>query len=128
MIGAIARSRVMAWALCLAGIAFCAFVSFFEGEGGFSLSFFVCIFGPWLLLAALCVWWRSSRGLIAAGVLLLMCEIYIYVDVVIAPSGSHGDALAYFAKPFLQVFLLLPIGLVTGWIGDKLAALKPNSS
>jgi hypothetical protein len=122
MIGAMTRSRVVAWVLCGAGVALSAFVGFVEGEGTsdwlFPLAF---VIGPWLVLAALCVWWRSSRGLVAAGVLLLACEIYIYYGVIIAPESSM-DVFAYMVKPFLQVLLLLPLGLLAGWVGDKLAA------
>lgn len=59
--------------------------------------------------------------LVAAGALLLAFEIYIYHGVFIAPQSST-DALAYIPKPFLQVLVLLPIGLGMGWVADRLAA------
>lgn len=127
MIPVITRSRVLAWVLCVAGIALSAFVSFVEGEGASDWLFpLVFVIGPWLVLAAFCLWWRSSRGLVAAGVLLLACEIHLYYAAIIAPQSSL-DVLAYMAKPFLQVLLLLPVGLLVGWVGDKLAALDLKS-
>jgi hypothetical protein len=124
MIPVIGRSRVLAWVLCVAGIALSAFVGFVEGEGTsdwlFPLAF---IIGPWLVLAAFCLWWRRSRGLATAGLLLLASEIYIYYSVIIAPQSST-DALVYMVKPFLQVLLLLPVGLLVGWVGDKLVAYE----
>lgn len=126
MIPVITRSRVLAWALCVAGVALSAFVSFVEGEGTTDSVFpLIFVMGPWLVLCAFCLWWRSSRGLIAAGVLLLGCEIWVYYDVFIAPESSTV-ALAYLAKPFLQVLLLLPVGLLAGWVGDRLESEAAN--
>ena len=126
MIPVITRSRVLAWVLCVAGVGLSAFVGFVEGEGASDWLFpLLFVIGPWLVLAALCVWWRSSRGLVAAGMLLLACEICIYYGVIVAPESSM-DVFAYVVKPFFQVLLLLPVGLLAGWVGDKLAALNPK--
>jgi uncharacterized membrane protein SirB2 len=75
MIGVTTPSRLLAWALCLAGVALSAFVSFVKGEGeGDWLFPLIFVIGPWLVLAAFCLRWRSSRGLVAAAAFLLAFE------------------------------------------------------
>jgi hypothetical protein len=42
--------------------------------------------------------------------------------IVLAAPESPMDVFAYMVKPFLQVLLLLPVGLLAGSVGDRLAA------
>lgn len=117
-------SRRLALALCLAGTIFAVFVAFFKQQAPTSSGWWfpvVFVVGPWLALDVLFAWWKSSRGIVAAGVLLLALELYIFYGVFIDPRSST-DALAYVSKPAIQLFVLLPLGLLMGWIGDKLAA------
>lgn len=113
-------SRHLALALCLAGTAFAVFVAFFKQQAPSSGWWFPMAFviGPWLVLDAFFAWWKSARGIAAAGALLLALEVYIFYGVFIDPESST-DALAYVAKPALQVFVLLPLGLLIGWVMDK---------
>lgn len=127
MIEAMTRSRLVAWALCVVGLVVVGVITFVDMEVPdaevassmfFSLAF---VASPWLVFAAFCRRWKSDLGVVVAGALLLAFELYVYHGVFIDPRSSTA-ALAYVTKPFIQVFGLLPLGLVVGWVGDRLVA------
>lgn len=113
-------SKFIGLTLSLAGTLFAAFVAFFKQQSSSGNLWFPVIFilGPWLVLDALWMWWRSSRGIVAAAILLLISELFVYYGVFLV-SESSTDAIAYVFKPALQLLFLLPLGIFIGWVQDK---------
>jgi hypothetical protein len=116
---------MVAWVMCVVGFAIVGVIAFVEADVSddnlSTVLLMVAFMGsPWLVFAAFCRRWESDIGVVAAGVLLLGFELFIYRDVFIDPKSSTAP-LAYVVKPFIQVLLLLPLGLGLGWIGDRRA-------
>jgi hypothetical protein len=110
----------MAIIFALSGTMLTLFVTFFKRAGAHSDLWFPFFFvlGPWLLLDVILIRLRWMRGVAIAGGLMLALEALIYFLVFVNPQSST-DALAYVLKPWVQVLVFLPIGLLVGRLIDK---------
>jgi len=105
--------------LLAAGTLFSLYVDVIK-TGGNSHTMFadIVLVGPWIFLIALYVLFRKASGFAIAAALMLACEIWVYLVVFVTPKHST-DALAYLAKPALQLLILVPIGLGIGYLIEK---------
>jgi len=96
-----------------AGTILALFIILFKSAGNTSSPWFMLYYvtGPWLILDALFFWLKQFRGIAISGALMLALEIAIYYSVFISPHSSTAP-LVYIVKPFLQLLLILPFGLL----------------
>ena len=114
-------SKNLAIVLSVVGTMFSLWIAIFEtATPSVELGSVLEIAGPWLLLDVLllCLHWYRGFAWAATGMLLL--ELLIYWGVFVSPKSST-DAIAYVFKPFIQVLILLPIGLIVGRLLDRRA-------
>jgi hypothetical protein len=111
------RSRTVAIALALLGIAFAAFVEYGttrapDIERSFAL--FVFEAGPWALLLVLAMLSPYACAMATIGVILLALDFYAYYVVFIAPQNDTS-AVIYLYKP-LQGLALVAMGMLAGFL------------
>jgi hypothetical protein len=114
------KATHIAIAMAGMGTLLALFVILFKRDGQSSSVWpaFFFIAAPWVVLDVLLVWLRWMRGIAIAGILMLALEVLLYVGVFLAPQSST-DAVVYAFKPGVQIFILLPIGLLIGRAMDK---------
>lgn len=120
------KPKQLATIFLLSGTFFALYVALFKLENGasgiwFSLQYVV---GPWLVLDLIFVWLRWVRGIAIAAGLMLSMEFFVYFVIFVNPQSST-DAVAYLIKPFVQLLVFLPIGLLIGRVMDS-HATKEN--
>lgn len=74
---------------------------------------FLMLVGPWVLLLILYSKKIKSIAIFAAAVPMLVSELFAYYTTVINSEGSTA-ALIYAVKPFFQLILFIPFGLLIG--------------
>jgi hypothetical protein len=106
--------------LLVVGTTLSLFIIFFKVDGNRSWSWILLsiVTGPWLIVDVLLLWLKQFMGIAIAGALMLALEVAIYYYVFISPD-SPTETPVYLVKPFLQLLLLLPIGLLIGRIIDN---------
>lgn len=117
------RPQRLATILVIAGTALALYVAIFKREGSSVGLWFPLVFvlGPWIVISGLFVWLKWARGVALAAGLMLALELLIYFVVFVSPQSST-DAVAYVFKPWVQLLLFLPFGLLIGRVLDKKAA------
>lgn len=115
------NARVLAFILSCIGTVLTLWIAIFkQANPSVDLENIIGIAGPWLLLGVLLLCFRWYRGIFLAATAMLAFELFVYWGVFISPKSST-DAVAYVFKPFVQLLVLLPIGLVIGRVLDKRA-------
>lgn len=94
-----------------------------SGDVGFFLAVMV---SPWAVLGGLFLWPKWPAGLLIAAALMLALEAACFLDVFVFPRGS-ADGLVYIVKPFLQVLVLIPVGMLCGWLAGKARPAKTSA-
>jgi hypothetical protein len=108
------KPKQFAAILLTVGTLLTLYVGLFKQEGGFDFTICMFITGPWLIAGAFLFIFSSwSLGIAIAAVPMFVLELLIFYTVFYDPHGST-DAVIYAVKPFLQLFLFLPIGLLIG--------------
>ena len=114
--------KILSASLLVGGSTLSLFIMFFKVDVNRSWSdwFFILLIGtgPWLILDVLLLWLKQFIGIAIAGALMLALELAIYYYRFISPD-SPTETPVYLVKPFLQLLLLLPIGLLIGRIIDN---------
>jgi hypothetical protein len=106
--------------LVSSGTLLALFVVAFKQEGQSTYGWFPLVFvlGPWLILDAIFIVFRQARGIAIAAGLMLAFEVAIYISVFLNPHRST-DATVYVLKPFIQLLIFVPVGLLIGALIDK---------
>ncbi|HEV7608941.1 MAG TPA: hypothetical protein VGO61_16480 [Steroidobacteraceae bacterium] len=121
------NAKFLAFVLSFIGTALALWVAIFK-QAHPSLDFenLVEIAGPWFLLDVLLLCFPWYRGVSLAAAAMLAFELFIFWGVFIGPKSST-DAIAYVFKPFIQLLVLLPVGLVVGRVLDKRSHLQSST-
>jgi len=102
------------------GTGLAVYVAIFKSEHtpeniSFLLFFVVA---PWLVLDGLFCWLRWPTSFLLCATLMFLLELAMFLSVFVYPKSSTA-ALAYVVKPFIQLLIVLPIGLVIGRLIDR---------
>lgn len=115
------NKKTLAIVLSFIGTTLSVWIAVFkQAHPSVDLQDLIAIAGPWFLLDVIILCLPLYRGVSLAAATMLALELLIYWKVFINPKSST-DAVAYVFKPFVQVFVLVPIGLAIGRVLDKRA-------
>jgi len=120
---------IVALTILTVGTAFSIYIVLSQGDRSMPESFWTVVpyvVGPWIVLDLLPLFVKWWTGIAIAGGLMLVLEIFFFFSVFINPQNSTA-ALVYLIKPFVQLLLLLPIGLVVGRAIEKRRSNQKNS-
>ena len=86
----------------------------------FHAGFWLWSLSPYFVVGGLFWTWRRERATLGAAMLPAIADLLVHYGVFVAPEGSTA-AVGLVAAPLWNLFLLLPLGAVLGWLADRRA-------
>jgi hypothetical protein len=86
----------------------------------FHAGFWLWSLSPYLVVALMLWTGRWPRATLGAALLPALADVAMHVSVFHFPRGSTA-ALGLFAAPLWNLVLLLPLGVLLGWLADRYA-------
>ena len=96
---------------------FTVFISH-EGLTSFSLGIMAWSLVPYMLCLIILKSVGTPVKAFIAGLLILIMDIWVHVEVFVSPSGSTA-AVGLVFMPLWNLVLVIPIGCIVGWVIEK---------